>query len=211
MPRLPVVGALVVVVLASSAGWAVAQSTSEPKPTVSAEPAPTGIGAMLRHCRPVVEGDADTDAARPKLPPPPPSKPKTAAKPASKPGDSTMPGKRPPDAEVGERLWKQSCWMCHGKAGQGDGPAAAALPGGVPSLEGKAGKERNSENVRIIQEGLGRMPAYAETIDRHDTKRILVYLRKVQKDPSSVEDVEPDAAADTDPGNAGEGAGEAGQ
>lgn len=96
-------------------------------------------------------------------------------------GTSTMPTKRAPDYEVGKRLWKQSCWQCHGEAGKGDGPAAAALPGGVPSLEGKVKGDKFEPLVKIIQDGRGRMPAYAENIDQHDSRRILVYLRDVME------------------------------
>lgn len=90
-----------------------------------------------------------------------------------------LPTKRPPDRDVGERLWKQSCWQCHGEKGKGDGPAAAAVIGGVPTLEGKVKGEDFEPLVAVIQAGRGRMPAYAEDIDKHDSRRILVYLRDV--------------------------------
>jgi mono/diheme cytochrome c family protein len=93
-------------------------------------------------------------------------------------GDSVVLTKRPPDVDVGRRLWQQSCWQCHGKAGAGDGPAAKALPAGVPPLTGKVKEAGFDAMVRIIQDGKGRMPAYAETIDKHDSRRILVYLQE---------------------------------
>lgn len=96
-------------------------------------------------------------------------------------GTSTMPTKRPPDYEVGKKLWAQSCWQCHGEKGLGDGPAAAALPGGVPSLDGKVKGEKFDALVRVIQDGRGRMPAYSEDIDEHDSRRILQYLRDVME------------------------------
>lgn len=97
-----------------------------------------------------------------------------------------MPTKRPPDPEVGMRLYNQSCWQCHGMGGKGDGPAAASVLGGVPSIEAvvKALPEGKDDRgwdplVDVIQEGRGRMPAYAADIDKHDSKRILVYLKGV--------------------------------
>lgn len=92
---------------------------------------------------------------------------------------AAMPTKRAPDREVGERLWKQSCWQCHGLEGKGDGPAASALVGGVPTLVGKLKKEDFDALVARVQDGKGRMPAYREDIDKHDTRRILDYMRDV--------------------------------
>lgn len=95
---------------------------------------------------------------------------------AAPPNKGSMPTKRPTDHDAGKRLWEQSCWQCHGKTGRGDGPAASALPGGVPSLEGKVDRADFEPMVAVIQAGRGRMPAYSEDIDRHDSKRILIYL-----------------------------------
>jgi mono/diheme cytochrome c family protein len=98
------------------------------------------------------------------------------AKPA---GSGVMPGKRESDPEVGRTLWKRSCWQCHGELGKGDGPGAAALVGGVPPLPTVEETEFDAL-VKVVQEGRGRMPAYAENIDRHDSRRIFIYLRELQ-------------------------------
>ena len=120
-----------------------------------------------------------SDTPRPKAPAGriPPKQPVDLV--ASKPnGESVVLTKRPPDVDVGRRLWQQSCWQCHGKAGAGDGPAASAMPKGVPPLTGKVKEAGFDAMVRIIQDGKGRMPAYAETMDKHDSRRILVYLQE---------------------------------
>lgn len=87
-----------------------------------------------------------------------------------------MPTKRPPDPEVGQRIYNQSCWQCHGERGLGDGPAAAAVPGGVPPLAVKGEKDFD-KLIDVIQDGRGRMPAYAEDIDKHDSRRILIFVK----------------------------------
>lgn len=92
------------------------------------------------------------------------------------PPTSSMPAKRPPDPVVGENLYRQSCWMCHGELGKGDGPAASSVIGGVPSLEGKIKEEDFESLIPIILNGRGRMPAFSETLERPDSRRILVYL-----------------------------------
>jgi len=102
--------------------------------------------------------------------------PSADAAPAAK-SSGGMPTKRPPDRERGRDLYLLSCWQCHGTEAKGDGPAAANLSGGVPSLESKVTKERFDELVKLIQDGKGPMPAYAEDIDKHDSRRILLYIQ----------------------------------
>lgn len=96
---------------------------------------------------------------------------------AASPNAPAMPTSRKPDRERGRDLWLQSCWECHGTEGKGDGPAADAVPGGVPSLEGKVPDSRIDELVDLVEDGKGRMPAYREDIDKHDARRILKYLQ----------------------------------
>lgn len=117
-------------------------------------------------------------------------------------GTSTMPAKRPVDFEAGKRLWKQSCWQCHGEKGLGDGPSAASLVGGVPSLDGKVRGEDFDALIVVIQEGRGKMPAFSEDIDTHDSRRILGYIRDVmagKKPPPPEKD-----AGDDDEGGEGQ-------
>jgi mono/diheme cytochrome c family protein len=101
-----------------------------------------------------------------------------AAPPAKQPPPtSSMPSRRASDPEIGETLWKQSCWQCHGESGKGDGPAAASVVGGVPSLEGRIIEENFDELVEVIQAGKGRMPGFSETMEKQDSRRILIYLK----------------------------------
>jgi mono/diheme cytochrome c family protein len=156
MPR-PLLPALLLLAPLALLAATPAEPTGAPPATTPATGAPT-TGAP---------------ATAPKTPPrTTPTKPKTSSS-----TDTTVPTRRPPDVEVGLRLWKQSCWQCHGDTGAGDGPAASALIGGVPpigSLEGGA----LDALVKVVSNGRGRMPAYSEDIDRHDARRILVYLRE---------------------------------
>lgn len=107
------------------------------------------------------------------------------AKPA---GSGVMPTKRDEDPEVGRKLYKQSCWQCHGAEGKGDGPAAAALIGGVPSMEGKFKDDKQFDAlVKVIEDGKGRMPAYKEDIDKHDARRILTFLRDMSAGKATID------------------------
>lgn len=121
------------------------------------------------------------------------------AKPA---GSGVMPTKRDEDPEVGRRLYKQSCWECHGAEGKGDGPAAASLIGGVPSLEGKIKDPKDYDAlVKVIEEGRGRMPAYQEDIDKHDARRILVFLDELLAGKSTMESTKKEAKEEEDDDN----------
>ena len=104
-----------------------------------------------------------------------------AAAPAkAPPPTSSMPSRRAPDPEIGERLWTQSCQSCHGEIGKGDGAAAAAVVGGVPDLSGRVTDEALDALIQSVQDGKGRMPAFSQTIERPDTRRLLIYLRDRQ-------------------------------
>ena len=84
-----------------------------------------------------------------------------------------VPKKLLPPKERGENLYKELCWQCHGTLGKGDGPLAKVVS--APALAGIA-KDKQKLYIDIIQNGKGRMPAYSEVIDRHDSRRILLWL-----------------------------------
>jgi mono/diheme cytochrome c family protein len=91
---------------------------------------------------------------------------------------ASQPTKRAKDFDRGGNLYKQNCWMCHGKLGKGDGPAAGALSTPSPAVVGVLkGKEYNAA-LRTIMDGRGDMPAFAEVFPREDAKRILKWLEK---------------------------------
>ena len=85
-----------------------------------------------------------------------------------------VPKKLPPPKERGENLYKELCWQCHGSLGKADGPLSKVVS--APALAGVT-KEKEKLHIDIIQNGKGRMPAYSEVIDRHDSRRILLWLR----------------------------------
>ncbi len=110
---------------------------------------------------------------------------------------TTVPSKRPPDPELAQALWSQSCSACHGAKGLGDGPIAAAL-GGVESLKGRITRDSLDEMTSVVRNGNRKMPAFSETIDAGDTKRILEWIRDVSSgkiDPKPGKPGKPDAKA----------------
>jgi len=96
-----------------------------------------------------------------------------------------QPTKRPLAADRGGQLYMQNCWMCHGKRGKGDGPAASAFPTESPSIVGTLSAKKKDKMVRVILDGRGEMPAFSQVMDRQDAKRILLWL----EDPKAVKKV----------------------
>jgi mono/diheme cytochrome c family protein len=87
-----------------------------------------------------------------------------------------VPSKLPPDKERGEALYKTNCSMCHGATAQGDGALSGALQKPAPRLAGNIRTDEQDGNIDLIQQGRGDMPAYSAIMDRHDTRRVLVWL-----------------------------------
>ncbi len=92
-----------------------------------------------------------------------------------------QPTKRLSDADRGGELYMQNCWMCHGRKGQGNGPAAAAFKTESPALAKRADTSRE-KMIRIILDGRNDMPAFNAVMDRADASRILTWL----EDPKAV-------------------------
>jgi len=111
--------------------------------------------------------------------------------------EADVPKKRLSDYEEGKKIWKRSCWQCHGRQATGDGPAASAVAGGVPTLRGGVVvKDKRNELIRSILNGKGLMPAFSGEMERPDAKRVLIYLEKLDQrdgeEPEEEEEKEPE-------------------
>lgn len=110
---------------------------------------------------------------------------------------AAVPARQPIDAVRGRDLYQDLCWQCHGPAGQGDGPLADMLPTPPPSLRELAPVAWPAL-VDLIRAGRGDMPAYAATLDLHDTRRILVWLAALDKGDSSLLPTRPSGPAEAE-------------
>ena len=100
-------------------------------------------------------------------------------------GTAAQPGKRKPDPERGHDLYNQSCWACHGKTAEGDGPSASALSVSVPRLRGSFSTDGIPDLVTIVQTGRGPMPGFSETMERLDTRRIFIWIQSLDAPEAS--------------------------
>lgn len=123
----------------------------------------------------------------------------------------SVPTKRPPDPERGRTLYRESCWQCHGFTGEGKGPTAGGLSTVSPPLAGRLAEADYERLVQVILEGKGDMPAFAAVMDRHDAKRILIWLGTLDpENPHDPADDAPQDKKDKDAEKADEDATEAG-
>ena len=95
---------------------------------------------------------------------------------------ASQPTKRLPDADRGGELYLQNCWMCHGKKGQGNGPASEAFSTESPKLAKVFHRTAWESQIRVIMDGRGDMPAFSQVMARSDAKRILIWL----EDPKTI-------------------------
>jgi mono/diheme cytochrome c family protein len=82
-----------------------------------------------------------------------------------------------------EKVFAGKCAMCHGKAGAGDGAAAAAMdpkPTDFTSAEYQEGRT-DDEIAEAIKVGKGAMPAYGEKLSEEAIQGLVAYIRELGK------------------------------
>ncbi|MCC6137009.1 MAG: cytochrome c [Bdellovibrionaceae bacterium] len=87
--------------------------------------------------------------------------------------------------EMGERHFKNYCYVCHGEQGKGDGPVAEKFQGIKPPslLSDKVRGMKDGQIFHIITDGQGVMGAYINQMPwSKDRWAVVTYVRKLQKD-----------------------------
>ena len=89
--------------------------------------------------------------------------------------------KNPVDAalgvKLGQGLFRENCVICHGKAGKGDGEAAAAMkPRPTSLIERSVQAQTDGELFWKISEGRGAMPGW-KSISEKERWSLVHYLR----------------------------------
>ncbi|MEM9069717.1 MAG: cytochrome c [Myxococcota bacterium] len=73
-------------------------------------------------------------------------------------------------------LWNVSCASCHGRVGQGDGPAR---PADMVSFQDPEWQERtsNEDIARVIAQGRGMMPPFGDTLPAQSIASLVELIR----------------------------------
>ncbi len=85
----------------------------------------------------------------------------------------------------GQKMFEVFCLPCHGTEGKGDGPVTPKFPNPPSLLAAHARELSDGEIMHIATNGRGLMPAYASQVDTQDRWKIILYIRKLQKDNPS--------------------------
>jgi mono/diheme cytochrome c family protein len=83
------------------------------------------------------------------------------------------------DLKQGKRAYDVFCAVCHGPAGQGDGPIIGRFPN-PPSLLARAKTLPDGQLWHVITFGQGIMAPYAVQVPSDDRWRIVWYIRQLQ-------------------------------
>ncbi|MBI3142526.1 MAG: cytochrome c [Bacteroidetes bacterium] len=86
----------------------------------------------------------------------------------------------PASLAQGQRIFQQNCWTCHGKLGQGDGPAGAGLPTKPANLSSNAiQSQSDGEIFWKITEGRGTMAPYKQGLSETQRWHLVNYIRNL--------------------------------
>lgn len=81
----------------------------------------------------------------------------------------------------GSAIYAKNCVSCHGKEGEGDGPAAAALNPKPPDLTDAERMSALSDEdlLEILSDGKGFMPGYASMLSPEELRVLAAYVRSL--------------------------------
>lgn len=90
----------------------------------------------------------------------------------------------------GQVVFSRYCAVCHGPAGQGDGPVAQrGFPTPPPLPAPHARDMRDGQIFHIITFGQVNMPGYAAQLDREDRWRAVLRVREIQSEAPLIDDL----------------------
>lgn len=87
------------------------------------------------------------------------------------------------DPTLGKAVFMTNCTACHGVGGEGNGPAAAGLSPSPPNFTDPGFWKGKTDSflIHVIQNGMGPMPAWSDTLSPKDIEDVLAYIRTLKK------------------------------
>ena len=85
-------------------------------------------------------------------------------------------------AMAGKEVYEKRCQSCHGADGTGNPKMAKVLKVSIPPVTGAAlVQQDDTEMLRIIAEGEGKMPGYAQKLSQEEQRQVLEYMKTLGK------------------------------
>jgi mono/diheme cytochrome c family protein len=90
---------------------------------------------------------------------------------------------RPTTASLarGKQVFENVCAVCHGPAGQGDGPIIGRFPNPPSLTAARAKAYPDGRIVHVIARGQGIMPSHAAQVLPEDRWRVVMHVRALQQ------------------------------
>lgn len=93
------------------------------------------------------------------------------------------PGRALADGGEGKKIYKAHCLSCHGVQGHGHGPAARGLSPPPPDFTDPDFWKNRTDSFlfHVIQNGLGSMPGWSDTLSPGGIEDVLSYIRTFRR------------------------------
>lgn len=81
-------------------------------------------------------------------------------------------------AAGGKEAYQKLCQACHGADGTGNPQMARSLKVAIPPVtEAALAQKDDAEHLRILAEGKGKMPGYAQRLTAAERRQVLEYMK----------------------------------
>ncbi|EQD25320.1 MAG: cytochrome c [Nitrospirae bacterium] len=96
---------------------------------------------------------------------------------------AAAPGPALADGGEGKKIYEAHCLSCHGVRGDGKGPRSRELSPPPPDFSDPAFWENRTDSFlfHVVQNGLGSMPGWSETLSPGSIEDVLSYLRTFRR------------------------------
>jgi len=80
----------------------------------------------------------------------------------------------------GRLVYERICFVCHGTAGEGDGPIIGRFPNPASLVAARARQYPDGRIFHVITRGQGIMPSHALQVLPDDRWKVILYVRQLQ-------------------------------
>ena len=87
----------------------------------------------------------------------------------------------PKNLARGKQLFTNTCFVCHGEKGKGDGPLIPKFPNPPSYSSKKVSQYPAGRLYHVIMYGFGNMPSHSLQLNEEDRWNVVLYVQELQK------------------------------